>query len=201
MAHTQLSDVIDRQQNLEKTNMKLREGTHEVTFYSKSFSYSSMITVKVLFHFIWKQVKTRLEEFSYSEDRYRALLAIRQYQAFCLKYNSFRHSSELLQMLIYSKRNDDIAWQKYWCWGGCWWQWMLIMPKMLTMVLSGENTMLVQVGGHYSAGGRTWAYMSQQKCWSTEASYQRRRKTQSFRFLFCSSHYSLDRGRKREGGE
>ena len=30
--HTQLSDVIDRQQNLEKTNMKLREGTHEVTF-------------------------------------------------------------------------------------------------------------------------------------------------------------------------
>ena len=25
---------------------------------------------------------------------------------------------------------------------------MLIMPKMLTMVLSGENTMLVQVGGH-----------------------------------------------------
>ena len=32
MAHTQLSDVIDRQQNLEKTNMKLREGTHEVTF-------------------------------------------------------------------------------------------------------------------------------------------------------------------------
>ena len=32
MAYTQLSDVIDRQQNLEKTNMKLREGTHEVTF-------------------------------------------------------------------------------------------------------------------------------------------------------------------------
>ena len=30
--HTQLSDVIDRQQNLEKTNMKLREGTHEVNF-------------------------------------------------------------------------------------------------------------------------------------------------------------------------
>jgi len=49
--NAQLSDVIDRQQNLEKTNMKLREGTHEV--------------------------KTRLEEFSYSEDRYRALLAIR----------------------------------------------------------------------------------------------------------------------------
>ena len=36
----QLSDVIDRQQNLERTNLKLREGTDEVvcsTLYQYSF--------------------------------------------------------------------------------------------------------------------------------------------------------------------
>merc|ERR1711971_540951 len=49
--NAQLSDVIDRQQNLERTNLKLREGTDEV--------------------------KRRLQEFSYSEERYRSLLGIR----------------------------------------------------------------------------------------------------------------------------
>jgi len=49
--NAQLSDVIDRQQNLERTNLKLREGTDEV--------------------------KQRLQEFTYSEDRYRSLLPVR----------------------------------------------------------------------------------------------------------------------------
>merc|ERR1712150_87290 len=48
--NAQLSDVIDRQQSLERTNLKLREGTDEV--------------------------KQQLGDFKYSEERYRALLAI-----------------------------------------------------------------------------------------------------------------------------
>ena len=33
--YQQLSDVIDRQQNLERTNLKLREGTDEVRHFSR----------------------------------------------------------------------------------------------------------------------------------------------------------------------
>ena len=74
-------------------------------FYFECFSYWSMIIINILFYFIWKQVKTRLEEFSYSEDRYRALLAIRQNWAFCLKcYSSIRDKNKPLRMLRYSER-------------------------------------------------------------------------------------------------
>ena len=108
------------------------KGHMRLIFYFECFSYWSIIIINILFYFIWKQVKTRLEEFSYSEDRYRALLAIRQNWAFCLKcYSSIRDKNKPLRMLRYSEIamhcnfinfiNGDMARQNCCCWCGYWW--------------------------------------------------------------------------------
>ena len=150
--------MIDRQQNLERTNLKLREGTDEVRHFSR---YLQMRYIYIL-----RLIRIILRLYWLIRMIHYLDYLIGDWHVWLSRWNNDCRSSPIQKTDI-----DHCSPSGH------------HLTLCVGHVYIVHNTYIV-----WYSGGTIWGCMRQQRCWSTGASYQRRKGMLNYRF----HHYDAD---------